>query len=243
MAVNQFEVTPFLDVARARITDQFKTKPVMDKYLQLMLQGKLDLQKVMNDVMTLRSIDTAVGAQLDVIGIIVGRDRGLVSAEIFTYFGFQGASSAGSFGSVTDPSVGAPWYSIGAPTQRSRPPSDEEYRLILKAKIIKNRTLSRPEDIIEAYKFLFGTSQVTVTELGNASVRIGIGKILSTVERGLLFDLAGAGTLLPKTVGVAYSFSEFQADRVFATEGFPGGVGTGDINIPALGGILSNLIT
>lgn len=243
MAVNQFVVEPMLDVARARITDQFKGKPIMDKYLQLLLEGKVELQNVMRDVMQLRSIDTAVGAQLDVIGIIVGRPRGLVSAEVFSFFGFEGAEQGGSFGSVTDPSVGAPWYSIGAPTTRARPPSDEEYRLILKAKIIKNRTLSRPEDIIEAYKFLFGASQVTITEMGTAEVRIGIGKILSAIERGLLFDLEGVGSLLPKTVGVEYTYSEFQSDRVFATEGFPGGVGTGDLNDPSSGGILSNLIT
>ena len=243
MAVNQFDVEPFLEVARQRVTDQFKAKPVMDKYLQLLVEGKEELQTVMKDVMTLRSIDTAVGVQLDVIGNIVGRPRGLVSAELFTYFGFDGATNGGSFGSVTDPSVGAPWYSIGAPTGLSRPPSDEEYRIILKAKIIKNRTLSRPEDIIEAYRFLFGASKVTITELGHAAVRIGIGKILSSVERGLLFGLNGAGTLLPKTVGVEYTYSEFQSDRVFATEGFPGGIGTGDLNDADAGGILSNLIT
>lgn len=153
MPVNPFEIEPLLDTARDRITDEFRGKPIMDKYLQLLLKGKEDIQLVMSDVMTLRSIDTAIGAQLDVIGVIVGRPRGLVSAEVFTYFGFDGAGQAGSFGSLTDPSVGAPWYSVGAPTQLARPPSDEEYRLILKAKIIKNRTLSRPEDVIEAYKF------------------------------------------------------------------------------------------
>lgn len=243
MAVNEFVVEPFCDTARARITDQFRGKPIMDKYLQLLLEGKRELQDVMLDVMQLRSIDTAVGNQLDVIGVIVGRPRGLVTAELFTYFGFEGSGQGGSFGSLTDPSVGAPWYSIGAPTNRSRPPSDEEYRLILKSKIIKNRTLSRPEDVIEAYRFLFGASQVTLTEMGTASVRIGIGKILSAVERGLLFDLNGVGSLLPKTVGVEYTYSEFQSNRVFATEGFPGGVGTGDLNDPSSGGILSNLIT
>lgn len=243
MAVNEFLVEPFLDVARARVTDQFKGKPIMDKYLRLLIDGKGELQQVMSDVMTLRSIDTAVGVQLDIIGIIVGRPRGLVSAELFTYFGFDGATQGGSFGSITDPSIGAPWYSIGAPTQRSREPSDEEYRIILKAKIIKNRTLSRPEDVIEAYKFLFNADQVTITEQGYASVLIGIGKILTAVERGLLFGLDGAGTLLPKTVGVEYNYSEFQSGRVFATEGFPGGQGTGDLFDPAAGGILSNLIT
>lgn len=243
MPANPFQIEPLLDTARDRITDEFRGKPIIDKYLQLLLAGKEDIQLVMNDVMTLRSIDTAIGAQLDVIGVIVGRPRGLVSAEVFTYFGFDGAGQAGSFGSLTDASVGAPWYSVGAPTQLARPPSDEEYRLILKAKIIKNRTLSRPEDVIEAYKFLFGASKITITELGTASVRIGIGKILTTIERGLLFDLSGVGSLLPKTVGVEYLYSEFQADRVFATEGFPGGMGTGDLNDPLVGGILSNIIT
>jgi len=243
VALNQFERDNFLAVARERITDQFKGKRVIDKYLQLLMSDQNSLQDAMEQVQTLRSIDTAVGAQLDVIGIIVGRPRGLVSATLFTYFGFDGAEQAGGFGSATDPTVGAPWYSLGAPLDRSRAPSDEEYRLILKAKIIKNRTLSRPEDVIEAYKFLFGASRVTITESGPAEARIGIGKILTNVERGLLFDLSGAGTLLPKTVGVSYTYTEFLADRVFATEGFPGGYGTGDLNNPAVGGILSNLIT
>lgn len=241
--LNQFVNEEFLDVARDRVTQQFKNKPVYDKYLQLLLSGKVELQNVMQDVMQLRSIDTAVGAQLDVIGEIVGRPRALVFADLFYYFGFQGAAQAESFGSTTDPTVGGQWYSLNAPIGISREPSDEEYRVILKAKIIKNRTLATPEDVIEAYKFLFGVGQVVIEELGSAEVRIGIGKILTNVERGLLFDLGGAGQLLPKPVGVNYAYTEFQAGRVFATEGFPGGQGTGDLNDPSVGGFLSNLIT
>lgn len=242
MAVNQFETEQFLDVARERITEQFKAKPVMDRYLQLLLSGKEEIQGVLSDVMTLRSIDTATGVQLDVIGIIVGLDRGLVSAELFTFFGFSGATQAGSYGSKTDVSVGSPWYSLGDATQISRPPSDEEYRLMLKAKIIKNRTLSRPEDLIEAYKFLFNTPKVTISQNGIASVKIGIGKVLSPIERGLLFNLGGTGSLLPKTVGVEYVYSEFNADRIFATEGFPDGMGVGDLYDDTVGGVLSNLL-
>ena len=242
MAVNEFEIDQYLDVARERITEQFKTKPVMDRYLQLLLSGKEELQDTLADVMTLRSIDTASGAQLDVIGIIVGLARGLVSSELFTFFGFNGAPQAGSFGSKTDVSVGSPWYSLGEATQISRPPSDKEYRLMLKAKIIKNRTLSRPEDLIAAYQFLFNTQKVTITQNGIASVKIGIGKVLSPIERGLLFNLGGTGTLLPKTVGVEYVYSEFNADRIFATEGFPDGMGIGDLYDDTIGGVLSNLL-
>lgn len=241
--INPFKIEEFLQVSRSRVTEQFKNKRVFDKYLQLLLSGKIELQEVVKDTMQLRSIDTASGAQLDVIGEIVGRPRGLITSDIFYYFGFEGAPQGESYSSTTDPTVGGQWYSLDAPVGISREPSDEEYRLILKAKIIKNRTLARPEDVIDAYKFLFGASQITIEEVEPAEVRIGIGKILSNVERGLLFDLGGAGTLLPKPAGVRYSYTEFQAGRVFATEGFPGGLGTGDLNDPTVGGFLSNLIT
>ncbi|QAX98136.1 hypothetical protein QE321_gp142 [Pseudomonas phage SPA01] len=243
MAVNQFDREDYLEVARERVTEQFKEKPVFDRFLQVLLSGKFDIQNALEDLQTLRSLDTATGKQLDIIGDIVGRPRGLVYQDIFNYFGFAGTERAGSFGSLSDPTVGAPWYSVGAPTGNAREPSDEEYRMILKAKIIKNRTNSTPEQVIEAYKFVFGVPEVFLEEYAPAAVRIGIGKILTNVERSLLFDLGGAGALLPKTIGVNYTYTEFQAGRVFATEGFPGGQGVGDLNDPTVGGILTNLVT
>ncbi len=243
MAVNQFDREDYLEVARERVTEQFKEKPIFDRFLQVLLSGKFDIQNALEDLQTLRSLDTATGKQLDIIGDIVGRPRGLVYQDIFNYFGFAGTERAGSFGSLSDPTVGAPWYSVGAPTGNAREPSDEEYRMILKAKIIKNRTNSTPEQVIEAYKFVFGVPEVFLEEYAPAAVRVGIGKILTNVERSLLFDLGGAGALLPKTIGVNCTYTEFQAGRVFATEGFPGGQGVGDLNDPTVGGILTNLVT
>ena len=243
MAVNQFDREDYLEVARERVTEQFKEKPIFDRFLQVLLSGKFDIQNALEDLQTLRSLDTATGKQLDIIGDIVGRPRGLVYQDIFNYFGFAGTERAGSFGSLSDPTVGAPWYSVGAPTGNAREPSDEEYRMILKAKIIKNRTNSTPEQVIEAYKFVFGVPEVFLEEYAPAAVRVGIGKILTNVERSLLFDLGGAGALLPKTIGVNYTYTEFQAGRVFATEGFPGGQGVGDLNDPTVGRILTNLVT
>lgn len=243
MAVNQFDREDYLEVARERVTEQFKEKPIFDRFLQVLLSGKFDIQNALEDLQTLRSLDTATGKQLDIIGDIVGRPRGLVYQDIFNYFGFAGTERAGSFGSLSDPTVGAPWYSVGAPTGNAREPSDEEYRMILKAKIIKNRTNSTPEQVIEAYKFVFGVPEVFLEEYAPAAVRVGIGKILTNVERSLLFDLGGAGALLPKTIGVNSTYTEFQAGRVFATEGFPGGQGVGDLNDPTVGGILTNLVT
>ena len=247
--LNEFVEIDYLAEARSRVTDQFKDKAIFDKYVTLLINGSVELQTTLKQLQQLRSIDTATGVQLDNIGEIVGISRGLVSAELFKYFGFKDKDNlipnpqAGTFGSTTDSSVGSPWYSLGAPLGVSREPSDDEYRLIIKAKIIKNRTLARPEDVIEAYKFLFSTGQVTIDEFATAKVKVGIGKILSSVERGLLFDLQGSGSLLPKTVGVNYQYVEYQSTRVFALAGFPGAMGPGDLNDPSVGGFLSNIIS
>lgn len=246
--LNEFQEINYLSEARSRVTDQFRNQPTFDKYLDLLIKGSTELQLTLQQLQQLRSVDTAVGAQLDNIGEIVGVPRGLVSAELFYYFGFKDKDGivpnpqAETFGSTSDSSVGGPWYSLNAPLGVAREPSDEEYRIIIKAKIVKNRTLSRPEDVIAAYKFLFSTGQVVIDEYAPAKVRIGIGKILSTVEKGLLFDLQGGGSLLPKTAGVNYQYQEYQATRVFALAGFPGALGPGDLNDPSAGGFLSNII-
>lgn len=247
--LNEFQEVQYLNEARTRVTNQFKKKPTFDKFLDLLIRGSEELQFTLKQLQQLRSVDTATGVQLDNIGEIVGIPRGLVSAEIFDYFGFKDQDGiipnpqAGTFGSTSDSSVGSPWYSLNAPLGVARTPSDDEYRLIIKAKIIKNRTLARPEDIIAAYKFLFSAGQVTIDEYETAKVRVGIGKILSTVEKGLLFNLQGVGSLLPKTVGVSYEYREYESLRVFALAGFPNANGAGDLNDPSVGGFLSNIIT
>lgn len=240
---NPFNTTDYLEEARSRVTEQFKDKDIFDRYLQLLISEHTVLQNQMLNLMQLRSIDTATGKQLDIIGDIVGRPRGLLTADQFKFFGFANEPQAGSFGSLTDPQAGATFYSEGATKSGSRQPTDDEYRLLIKAKIIKNTTRSSTEDTIRAFKFLFSAGQAFIDEYEPAKVRIGIGKLLTPVEKGLLFELQGGGSLLPKTIGVEYQFLEFQSTRVFATEGFPGAYGAGDLNDPSVGGFLANLVT
>lgn len=247
--LNPFQIVEYLGEARTRVTEQFKLKPTFDKYLELLMIGSVELQEVLASLQQQRSIDTAVGAQLDNLGEIVGLPRGLVAKDFFVFFGNKNGptdvsipTTHGTYGSLTDGSAGAPWYSLNGPIVSGREPSDEEYRLMIKSKIIKNRTMARPEDVIAAYKFLFGASQVTINDSVTGTVGIGIGKVLTTVERGLLFDLTNIGSLLPKTLGVTYTYSEFTAGRVFAFDSFPGGSGFGDVSNESLGGFWSNLI-
>lgn len=250
MEKNEFQIVDYLDEARSRVTEQFKDKDIFDRYLRLLISEAANLQFTMRDLMQLRSIDTAQGKQLDIIGEIVGRPRGLIASDAFSFFGFDGDPQSGKFGSLTDPQAGAPFWSLGSPKTGSRVPSDEEYRLLIKAKIIKNTTRSTPEDTIKAFSFLFGAGQCFIDEYAPAKARIGIGKFLTPIERALLFEFTNVGGLLPKTVGVEYDFVEFQSDRVFATLGYVDSAdpvlyvkySVGDLNNPDVGGYLSNLI-
>lgn len=64
-----------LNLGRARVTQQFKDKPNFDALVVLLAQECDGLEQVFFDLMSFYATDTAGGAQLDVIGRIVGEPR------------------------------------------------------------------------------------------------------------------------------------------------------------------------
>src|ERR1043165_731025 len=142
MPTNEFIVEQYLDTARTRVTEQFKDEVVFDRYLQLLLQGFQRLELIYKDLMQLRSLDTATGAQLDVIGNIVGQDRELIAADLFDFFGMQGALNAASMGDLNLPTTGGIFYGYGTDLGGNIRLDDDTYRLFIRAKIYKNSTTS-----------------------------------------------------------------------------------------------------
>lgn len=218
MALNDFTTLDYLEIARTRTTEQFKLEnaPVFDRYLQLLTVEMQALQKLFQDLMQLRSIDTATGEQLDVIGRIVGQDRVLLSADLYEYFGFQGALKAGSYGNLTDPTVGAKWWSLGKPLGGNVQLDDDTYRIFIRAKILKNTTASTSEDFIRAINLIFGvdnTLAIEDTSTEPATVQVLFNRPLTDFEKALLYyvdDSQGfPSRLIPKTVGVRLVFGEY----------------------------------
>ena len=115
----------------------------------------------------LRSLDTATGAQLDVIGRIVGQERILLNADFYDFFGFQGATKAASFGELGNPGVGGIFYDYGKPLGGNIELDDATYRLFIKAKIFKNTTSSTPEEFLAVLNLVFGTNTIVLTEEGS----------------------------------------------------------------------------
>lgn len=233
MAENPFETQDYLGTARERVTEQFKDKTIFDRYLQLLISGKVSIQQVYKDLMQLRSLDTAKGKQLDLIGEIVGQDRELIAADLYDFFGMQAALNAFSMGDLADPSLGGIFYTFGTDLGGNIQLDDETYRLFIRAKIYKNNTSSTPEDFIKAVSLIFGVDQVSIIAEGYGSVSVLLGKQLSSFERVLLNYVSSSrgypSRLVPKTVGVNINFGEFEPNNYFGFSDSPGAKGFGDI--------------
>lgn len=233
MAVNEFKTVPYLEQARERVTEQFKDAPVFDKYLQLLLYDAEELQSVLKDLMEKRSIDTAVGKQLDIIGDIVGQPRTLVNADLFTFFGFMGHWQADSFGNLNDLGVGSVWWDGEASSTGNITLNDDLYRLLIKAKIAKNVTRATPEDVMNFTNFIFNTHGSTIVDEGFAKFRLMIGRSLTRQEVGLLRYVNRTASyeskLLPKPIGVGIEYGSFDYDSFFAFQGVPNAKGYGSL--------------
>lgn len=238
--LNEFIEQDYLEEARSRVTEQFKYDPssdtgakVFDKYLQLLINAQVEIQKVFKDLMQLRSLDTATGAQLDVIGRIVGQERILLDADFYDFFGFQGATKAASFGGLGNPTVGGIFYDYGKPVGGNIELDDATYRLFIKAKIFKNTTTSTPEEFLAVLNLVFGTGTTVLTEEGDASISVLLSRALTDFERALLFYISNEpgypSRLIPKTVGVRINFGEYDGENFFGFDGVQGALGFGEL--------------
>lgn len=231
---NNFTIAPYLEEARERVTYQFTDKPVFDKYLQLLILGQVEIQEALKQMMQLRSIDTAQGTQLDNIGEIVGQPRELLDTDLLEYFAFAGYPLAASFGDLENSSVGGPLYNLGDPLAGNTLLNDEQYRLFIKAKILKNTTTATPEDLLRFVSFVFGVEVSNLVSEGDASYTILLGRQLTSFERTLLTytfsdrDVGAKNYFVIKPVGVRANFGEYPANNFFGFQGVAGAKGFGD---------------
>lgn len=168
----ELKYTNYLDRIRKLVTFQFEDSPVFDKFLQLMAEGATEIQQVYKDLLELRSIETAEGAQLDIIGKIVGQDRLLYDVEFFEFFGFQSHFQAGSFGTEVDARLGAKFKGVGDRASGNILLDDDMYRVFIKAKIARNVTRATPEEVMHFINFIFNTDKSSVIDEGGGKLSI-----------------------------------------------------------------------
>lgn len=227
-----FEKKEYLGEMRSKVTFSFEDAPVFDKFLQLLSEPSAELQVVLEQLMQQRSIDTAVGKQLDIIGDIVGQPRELLDSSFIPYFGYEGAFEAQSYGDLDDDSVGGFYWDINRSLTGNVLLTDEQYRLFIKAKILKNIVNPTPEQVIYFIRFVFGVERVQILVDQDAKapfimVDDDIGPFGFALLKYFVEDQYRS-YFVPKTLGVNYGFGVAPAEAPFAFLGVAGAGGYGD---------------
>ena len=197
--------------ALSRVTSLFKDAPIFKGLIESVIAPYEELQDdLLWLVDNLLNIDEATGSHLDLIGNLpqVGQPRLLLDFNAEAYFGFDGAYKAETFGTISDPDVGGYWNSYGyLNTATSRRLNDDEYRRIIKARIIKNNTNCCINDLVEVVNLLTNNSSAVVSKPENRLLKLQVndeqGFLAYFVDRIDLSD-----NILPLALGVRLELIE-----------------------------------
>ena len=146
-------------IAQSRLTDRHRSDESFLAILDTLIELKEERQR---DYLSLADsfldIDKSTGKNLDVIGKLIGEERTLVNFIDRSYFGFLGARLSESY------DIGY-WYSLYKNKYGTlRTLTDEDYRRVLKARIIKNSSDSNRDSFLEVLNILSNNKSSVVTE-------------------------------------------------------------------------------
>lgn len=180
------------------ITSQHRDRPKFVAMVQAIAGAVGDITAMIQSLPQAFDIDTAVGTQLDIIGEWVGQSRVVAGVLTFGFFGFSDSLVAEPFGEEGNPSIGGRFYEEGEPFTQTAVLGDPEYRLVLKAKIIRNHYQGTTEAIENALQLIFGVPAI-VRDDGTMNIDIVVNGPISLIGQSLLTNF----DLLPRPAGVA----------------------------------------
>lgn len=228
-------------LAETRIATQYKASEKFRAYIRALMAQSQELEGVFTAIAESRDIDLATGDQLDIIGEIVGVSRLVNGVIVVPFFGFEGVLLAQPFGEEGNLWVGGRFYEEGEETTGTSVLADPEYRLLIRAKIVRNHSKGTCEDIMNALTYLFdGAPSGIVDDIGGMAIDIGIGRQLTNIEYALITEL----DILPRPAGVRINrIINYTSGAVFGFEGQPGVLGFGEEGDPSVGGIFAEDVT
>nr|DAI65671.1 MAG TPA: Protein of unknown function (DUF2612) [Caudoviricetes sp.] len=194
---------------------QFQGKQILQAIIEALGEELDELEQAFSDLRDKRWIDTAEGAQLDGIGTIVNQPRQIADAIQIAFFGFQDQDNALGFeqGRFRDE-----WETY----LQSVNLSDPEYRKMLWLKVFKDVSSGTAEDTIISTRRIFDCPYVVLSELGNAKITVGIGRMLDVNE----LAIARAVDLIVRAGGVGVKgMTMFEYENYFGFLGQPNAKG------------------
>ncbi len=194
---------------------QFEESTVLNAILEAWGEELDELTQAHNDLKTKRWIETGEGVQLDGIGDIVGQSRLIQASVHVAFFAFDDQPNALGFEKGRFRDTWESWLN-------STSLADNEYRMALWNKVWKNNSVGTAEETIRSAQYIFNANSIRLTEMGNARIKIGIGRLLTANE----ISLAKAIDLFVRAGGVKLEdITTFSNEDYFGFLGQPNALG------------------
>lgn len=200
---------------------QYRAKPkakataqLFDNQIATSLQDAINLIDVLN-------IDKAVGVNLDLVGRHIGQSRVLQNYAPIGFFGFKNGLGAMPFSRKGK--GGGRFYRYRDPIKQSVVLNDDDYRFLIKARIIRNYQTATLNNLIAALLFIFGAGCV-VTDNYDMTVSIKIPEQYKTKFKEFAVSELD---ILPRGTGVKYliEWGEMPVTKYFGFAGADNALG------------------
>lgn len=180
--------------APSRIYAQYRNKPKAVAWYNITRSLATELNSAVQAVRVMYNIDSAQGAQLDILGRIVVVPRSFVGYVALNP-GMFADPDGSEFG---DTSAMFSALSIDQDSQMS----DDLYRLVIKSKIVKNNSAATIEDVLYGINFLLPNANILrVTDNEDMSFSIEFYGNITELQRWALLN----ASLVPKPQGVKFN--------------------------------------
>jgi hypothetical protein len=165
--------------------------------LQAVLQPVVDIQAALADMPQAFDLDTAIGVQLDQVGIWIGRSRFVQTPILGVYFSWDTPGLGWEQGT---------WQGTFDPSEGTTRLDDETYRQLLYAKVAANKWNGSITGVVDALHALFGSQGVTVQVVDNFNMSMTVTVTGGTVNSLIFRSLLLGGYIPIKPVGVNITY-------------------------------------
>lgn len=194
-------VKDYLDL----LTSEFRELPKFTAMISADVGIQVQVQVLLQQMLPLFDVDTAVGQQLDVIGMWVGITRNVAIPIDNVYFSWDADYTLGwDFGT---------WQPPDAPTSITKLP-DDAYRTLIKAKIAANRWDGTTEGAYAIWDQVFTTTTLLIQD--NQDMTYDLALVGGTIDSLTLALLVGGYIpLKPEGVRVREYFVSIDSNPIF----------------------------
>lgn len=223
------------EIGLSRIALQYSESEKFRAWISALMGFAQELETSYQQIALQTDIDIATGVNLDVIGDIVGVSRIIPASIAVQFFGFEAQPGATVFGEEGT-AIGARFRNEGESDVATSVLQDPEFRLLIRAKIIKNHSRGTTEDLLAGLAYLANTDAAVVEDLGDMAIGVAIGRLLTFQEVALIATL----DILPRPDGVRIAWrAMYDAEKYFGFDGQPNAKPFGEEGTLAIGGLFA----